>query len=83
MTPSEIEKVAEHLQAALAILQGEQEEARNPEWYRDTGHLSDRGIEHLYSLFDEGKSIYAAAKAMGMSYRATSLRHDSWKKRRQ
>jgi molybdenum-dependent DNA-binding transcriptional regulator ModE len=54
----------------------------HPEWFRETGHLSDKGIEHLLSLFEQGKSTYAAAKEMGISYRATSLRHAQWSKRR-
>ncbi|UWU84918.1 hypothetical protein N2605_00185 [Bradyrhizobium yuanmingense] len=83
LTPAQIEKVVEHLQAALAILQPEEngQDERNPHWFRDTGHLTDAGIAHLFSLFERGVSIYAAAKEMKISYRATALRHADWKKK--
>lgn len=82
MKPHEIEQLTTHLRKALAILEGENEPTRNPIWFRDTGHLSDKGIEHLHSLFRDGKTTYAVAKEMGMSYRATSLRRDDWEKKK-
>jgi hypothetical protein len=71
-------KAIEYLQKAIELLEGEEE---NPEWFRETGHLSDKGIAHLHALFARGKSTYAAAKEMGISYRATSLRHVHWRKK--
>ncbi len=82
MAVTNVEKALEHLQMAIALLRGADDEPpRNSEWFRETGHLSDKGIEHLNSLFAQGKSTYAAAKEMGISYRATSLRHEQWRKR--
>jgi hypothetical protein len=57
-------KAIEYLQKAIELLQGEEE---NPEWFRETGHLSDAGIKQLHALFAKGKSTYAAAKQMGIS----------------
>lgn len=84
MQINDIERVIDHLQAALSILQRDDPSSstRSPEWFRDTGHLSDKGIEHLHSLFEKGTSIYRAAKAMDISYRAASLRHADWKKKK-
>ena len=82
LTVSDLEKAIGHMQAALAILNGDNEESpRNPEHFRDTGHLSDKGIAHLHGLFASGLTTYAAAKAMGISYRATSLRHEDWRRK--
>lgn len=83
MSPADTEQLIKHLKAALSILEGVPPEkpSRNPEWFRDTGHLSDKGIEHLQSLFAQGKSTYSAAKAMKLSYRAVSLRHEDWRKK--
>jgi hypothetical protein len=83
MANTNVEKALKHLQAAMALLGSKDETApRNPEWFRETGHLSDKGIERLNSLFAQGKTVYAAKKEMGISYRATSLRHEQWRKRR-
>jgi hypothetical protein len=82
MALNNVEKALEHLQTAIALLQGAAETPpRNPDWFRETGHLSDKGIDHLNSLFAQGKTTYAASKEMGISYRATSLRHEQWRQR--
>lgn len=82
MAQPNVEKALEHLNIALALLQGDEEEAeRNPEWFRETGRLSDKGIDYINSLFDKGKTPYAAAKEMEISYRAASLRHATWQKK--
>jgi len=83
MNPTHIKKAKAHLEAALALLDGSDPslKGRNPEWFRDTGHLSDAGIAHLLSLFAKGKSSYAIAKEMHLSYRAVSVRHDQWRKK--
>lgn len=81
MRSANTDKVVKHLEAAIKLLRGDKSDAKNPEWFRDTGHLSDKGIEHLHSLFRKGTSIYAAAKEMGMSYRATAMRHADWDKK--
>ncbi|MCP1535701.1 hypothetical protein [Methylorubrum extorquens] len=82
MAPPNVEKAIEHLNLALALLQGDEEEPeRNPEWFRDTGRLSDKGIDYINSLFEQGKTPYAAAKEMDISYRAASLRHTTWQKK--
>jgi hypothetical protein len=85
MVATSIEKAIDHLQAAILLLEGrsDAESKRNPKWFRDTGHLSDKGVEHLFSLFAKGKTTYAASKEMDISYRATSLRHDEWRRKYQ
>jgi len=76
------EKIMQHLNAALALLKSKEETpSRNSEWFRDTGRLTDKGIEHLQSLFARGRTSYSIAKEMRMSYRAVSLRHDAWRKK--
>jgi hypothetical protein len=55
--------------------------ARNPNWF-DGIRLSREGVREIYSQFDQGKTVYAAAKHMGISYRAASLRQEKWKRQR-
>lgn len=74
-----VEKAVEYLHTALALLEGKDE---NPDWFRETGHLSDKGIAHLHALFERGKTAYAASKEMGISYRSASLRYENWRKKR-
>jgi hypothetical protein len=82
MVQADMEKAIFHLRAALAALEGApKKRSRNPEWFRETGHLTDRGIEYLHSQFAKGRSSYAIAKEMMLSYRAVSLRHDDWRKK--
>lgn len=82
MNQSDIEKAIAHLNAALALLgQQEKKRGRNPEWFRPTGHLSDKGVAQVNSLFEKGKSSYAVAKELKMSYRAVYLRHEEWRKK--
>ena len=82
MISPNIEKAVKHLQNAIALLKGTKvKPKRNPEWFRETGHLSDKGIEQLHSLFQRDVTSYRAAKAMGMSYRATRMRHEDWRKK--
>lgn len=85
MTSEDVAKVVQHLEAAIAILKGDPSDSggRNPEWFRDTGHLSDKGIEYLNSLFEDGRSVYQAAKELQISYRAASLRFADWSKKRE
>jgi hypothetical protein len=68
-----IAKAMRLLQAAIALLE-ENPRKRRPEWFEGTGHLSRAGIAHLHSLFETGKSSYAAAKEMGLSYRSVAIR---------
>ena len=89
MTSTNVELALDHLQSAMALLKGQDiklksrdKPTRNHDWFRETGHLSDKGIAHLYSLFDQGKTVYAAKKEMDLSYRATALRHEQWLKRK-
>lgn len=53
---------------------------RNPAFFRETGHLSDAGIEAIYKLFGEGCSIDEAAKRMGISFRGAASRRQTWTK---
>ena len=76
------EQIMQHLNAALVLLKTKGEmPSRNREWFRETGRLTDKGIEHLHSLFAKGKTSYSVAKEMRMSYRAVSVRHDQWRKK--
>ena len=43
-----------------------------------TGHLTKRGVEICYRLFDLGKSPTAVAYLMGMTLRSAERRHRSW-----
>ena len=45
-----------------------------------TGHLTKRGVEICYRLYDLGKSPIAAAYLMGMSLRAAENRQKGWLK---
>lgn len=44
-----------------------------------TGHLTKRGVEICYRLFDMGKSPLAVSYIMGMSLRAARLRQNGWR----
>lgn len=44
-----------------------------------TGHLTKRGVEICYRLFDLGKSALAVSYIMGMSLRAARLRQNGWR----
>jgi hypothetical protein len=82
MSKSEIERAVRHLRAALALLNQPRPNARRDKWFRSTGHLSAAGIQHLNFLFASGKSTYAAAKEMGISYRSAALRRKRNRHRR-
>jgi hypothetical protein len=43
-----------------------------------TGHLTKRGVEICYRLFDLGKSPLAVAYLMGMTLRTAERRHQGW-----
>jgi hypothetical protein len=45
-----------------------------------TGHLTERGVEICYRLFDLGKSPIAVAYLMGISLRAAANRQKGWTK---
>jgi hypothetical protein len=79
-----IHKARELISEALKLLGSEdaQSTGRNAEWFRDTGHLSDKGIEHIERLFAQGATPYRAANELGISYRAASERQKSWLKKR-
>lgn len=82
MDRTKIDAAIRHLEAAIELLSDQpKKHARNPDWFRETGHLSDKGIEQLNALFAKGKTSYAIAKEMKMSYRAVSQRHDAWRKK--
>jgi len=44
----------------------------------DTGHLTKRGVEICYRLYDIGKSPLAVSYIMGMSLRAAQARRSRW-----
>lgn len=46
------------------------------------GKLTERGVEVCYRLFDEGKTRYAVAKAMDISFGAATHRQHAWRKAR-
>jgi hypothetical protein len=78
-----VEKALSHLKAAIALLEegSTPRPGRNAEWFRETGHLSDKGIEYLNAQFAKGRTSYSIAQEMKLSYRAVALRHDQWRKR--
>jgi DNA-binding NarL/FixJ family response regulator len=44
------------------------------------GKFTPRGVEVCYRLFDAGKTRYAVAEAMNISFGAATHRLDAWKK---
>ena len=50
----------------------------DPKYKLPDGKLTPLGTEVLYGYFDEEKSIYAAAKAMKISYGAAKHRFQNW-----
>lgn len=50
------------------------------EYIPATGHLTTRGVEICYRLFDLGKSPMVVAHLMGMTLRSAERRRDSWKR---
>lgn len=48
------------------------------EYTPETGHLTKRGVEICYRLFDLGKSPMAVAYLMGMTLRSAERRRRSW-----
>jgi hypothetical protein len=90
MSPRDLQALHRHLSAATAIVEkllNRSPDAlstgmRNPAFFRETGHLSDAGIEAIYKLFDEGCSIEEAAKRMGISFRGAASRRQTWAKHR-
>jgi DNA-binding NarL/FixJ family response regulator len=42
--------------------------------------LTPRGVEICYRLFDAGKSRYAVASLLDISFGAATHRHEAWKK---
>ncbi|BCB19207.1 hypothetical protein OCUBac02_21010 [Bosea sp. ANAM02] len=89
MSSRELQELHRHLSAAVAIVQklldGSPDASlsftRNPHHFRETGHLSDAGIETIYKLFDDGRSIEQAAQEMGISIRGAASRRRAWAKR--
>lgn len=89
MSSRALQDLHRHLTAAAAIVEKLLERSpdapaistRNPAHFRNSGHLSDAGIEAVYQLFDEGRSIEQAAQEMGISIRGAALRRQAWAKR--
>ena len=50
----------------------------DPKYKFGDGKLTSLGAEVLYRYFDEGKSPYAASKAMKISFGAAKYRHQMW-----
>ena len=63
--------------ADVAALEFAPKDARNK--FAD-GKLTPRGVEICYRFFDAGRTRYAVAEAMGISYGAATHRLDAWKK---
>ncbi len=53
---------------------------RDPHNKLPDGKLTPRGVEVCYRLFDAGKTRYAVAEEMGISYGAATHRLEAWKK---
>jgi len=53
-----------------------------PSWFEQRGeshHLSERGVSHLRSLFDQGLSQSEAARQMGLTPAAVRRRFQEWR----
>lgn len=91
MTSRALQDLHRHLTAAAAIVEKLLERApdapaigtRNPAHFEKSGHLSPAGIEAIYQLFDEGRSIERAAQEMGITPRGAAMRRKAWAKRQQ
>ena len=85
-----ITKALERLKALLAEAAPETEEfdpkdpANKYEIPYEAGgsmkKLTQRGVEITYRYFDRGRSCYAVAILMGISYGAAAHRYNAWKK---
>ena len=60
--------------------QGPEFEPKDPRNKTADGKLTPRGVEICYRLFDSGKTRYAVATAMGISFGAASYRLGAWQK---
>ena len=91
MSQRDLQDLQRHLSAAAVIVARLLERSdgspgpgmRNPAYFRDTGHLSDAGIEALYKLFDHGVSVEQVAREMGISLRGAASRRQAWARKRE
>lgn len=60
--------------------QSQELDPKDPRNKSADGKFTPRGVEICYRLFDTGKTRYAVATAMGISFGAASHRLDAWKK---
>lgn len=77
-----IDNIQGQLERLRALVQPSQidvdpKDARNKQ---PDGKLTPRGVEVCYRLFDAGKSRYAVANAMGISFGAATHRYGAWEK---
>ena len=92
MDHTKLAELRRHLSAAVAILDELQGgipltrasggRQRNPQHFRESGHLTDEGVRFLYSLFDAGRSAEQAAAEMNITVRAAASRRQQWAARR-
>jgi DNA-binding NarL/FixJ family response regulator len=74
------------IQADLERLRGliqpreAQSDPKDPRNKTPDGKFTPRGVEVCYRLFDAGKTRYAVAEAMSISFGAATHRLDAWKK---
>lgn len=47
---------------------------------KNGANLTPRGVEVCYRLYDQGKTRYAVAQAMDISYGAATHRYHAWQK---
>lgn len=91
LSPTEVRNIIALIQATRENLDrieakiipkvGREEEldTRNP-LNKEGVVLTPRGVEVCYRLFDEGKTRYAVAQAMDISYGAATHRFHAWEK---
>lgn len=77
-----IDNIQEQLDRLRRLVRTQPEELNpgDPENKQDDGHLTPRGVEVCYRLFDEGKTRYHVSRAMEISFQAAKYRLDCWKK---
>lgn len=84
--PAPALSLIDSLQADLDRLRGlirpsfEEFDPKDPQNKTADGKLTPRGVEICYRYFDQGKSRYAVAQAMDISFGAATYRLAAWTK---
>lgn len=77
-----IDKIEGDLERLRGLIRPQDSELdpKDPRNKTADGKFTPRGVEACYRLFDLGKTRYAVAEAMDISFGAATHRLDAWKK---